>query len=56
MAPQRRAAWTGTPLGQSSHDEIPGAAGKHVRTSLGTNELPFNLPVEIELIVEVVPN
>ena len=36
--------------------EVFGDAGKHARTSLGTNELPFNLPVEIELIVEVVPN
>lgn len=36
--------------------EIFGEAGRHARTSLGTNELPFNIPVEIELIVEVVPN
>src|SRR4029453_18935242 len=36
--------------------EIFGDAGKHARTSLGTNELPLNLPVEIELIVEVAPN
>jgi enamine deaminase RidA (YjgF/YER057c/UK114 family) len=33
--------------------EIFGDAGKHARSSVGANELPFNIPVEIELIVEV---
>lgn len=35
--------------------EIFGDAGKHARTSVGVNELPFNIPVEIEVIVEVAP-
>lgn len=30
-----------------------GEKGKHARTSLGTNALPGNIPVEIEMIVEV---
>ena len=30
-----------------------GARGKHARTSLGTNALPSNIAVEIEMIVEV---
>ena len=30
-----------------------GAKGKHARTSLGTNALPSNIAVEIEMIVEV---
>lgn len=29
------------------------AAGKHARSALSANELPFDTPVEIELIVEV---
>jgi enamine deaminase RidA (YjgF/YER057c/UK114 family) len=33
--------------------EIFGDAGKHARSSIGVNELPLNIPVEIELIVEV---
>lgn len=33
--------------------EIFGEAGKHARSSVGANELPLNIPVEIELIVEV---
>jgi enamine deaminase RidA (YjgF/YER057c/UK114 family) len=36
--------------------EVFGDAGRHARTSVSANELPFNIPVEIELIVEVVPN
>ena len=32
-----------------------GEAGRHARTSVSANELPFNIPVEIELIVEVNP-
>lgn len=35
--------------------EIFGDAGKHARSALGANELPFNIPVEIEIIVEVIP-
>lgn len=35
--------------------EIFGDAGKHARTSLGANELPLNIPVEIEMIVEIWP-
>lgn len=30
-----------------------GAAGRHVRTALGANELPLNAPVEIELTAEL---
>jgi enamine deaminase RidA (YjgF/YER057c/UK114 family) len=36
--------------------EIFGDAGKHARSSIGANELPFNIPVEIEIIVEVAPD
>ncbi|HKW10438.1 MAG TPA: RidA family protein [Gemmatimonadaceae bacterium] len=32
-----------------------GEAGRHARTSVSSNELPFNIPVEIEMIVEVNP-
>jgi len=35
--------------------EIFGDAGKHARSSVGANELPLNLPVEIEIVVEVAP-
>ena len=35
--------------------EIFGDAGKHARSAIGTSELPLNIPVEIELIVEVYP-
>jgi enamine deaminase RidA (YjgF/YER057c/UK114 family) len=35
--------------------EIFGDAGKHARSSIGANELPLNIPVEIELVVEVMP-
>jgi len=28
--------------------------GKHARSAIGTNALPFNVPVEIEMVVEVV--
>jgi enamine deaminase RidA (YjgF/YER057c/UK114 family) len=35
--------------------EIFGEAGKHARSSIGANELPLNIPVEIELIVEIAP-
>jgi enamine deaminase RidA (YjgF/YER057c/UK114 family) len=30
-----------------------GEAGQHVRCALGTNNLPQNIPVEVEMIVEV---
>jgi enamine deaminase RidA (YjgF/YER057c/UK114 family) len=30
-----------------------GDMGKHARTSVGTNALPFNMAVEVEMIVEV---
>ena len=35
--------------------EIFGDAGRHARTAVAANELPFNIPVEIEMIVEVSP-
>ena len=35
--------------------EIFGEAGRHARSSVGANELPLNIPVEIEMIVEVAP-
>lgn len=34
--------------------QVFGEAGRHARTSVGTNKLPFGIPVEIELIAEVV--
>lgn len=33
--------------------EIFGEKGRHTRCALSANELPFNTPVEIEMIVEV---
>lgn len=33
--------------------QIFGEAGRHARTSVSANELPLNIPVEIEMIVEV---
>ncbi|GAB2723411.1 RidA family protein [Paenibacillus thermoaerophilus] len=33
--------------------EVFGEAGRHARSAIGTSELPFNTPVEIEMIVEV---
>ena len=35
--------------------QIFGDAGRHARTAVSANELPFNIPVEIEMIVEVTP-
>ena len=35
--------------------QIFGEAGRHARTAVSANELPFNIPVEIEMIVEVSP-
>ncbi|MFB5660234.1 RidA family protein [Alteribacillus sp. HJP-4] len=37
----------------STLEEIFGERGKHARSAISANELPFNTPVEIELIVEV---
>lgn len=34
-------------------EQIFGEIGKHARSAIGTNELPFNTPVEIEMIVEI---
>lgn len=34
-------------------EEIFGEDGKHSRSAIGANELPFDTPVEIEMIVEV---
>ena len=34
-------------------EEVFRENGKHARSAIGTNELPFNIPVEIEIIVEV---
>ena len=36
--------------------EIFGDAGKHARSSVGANELPLNIPVEIEIIVVIAPD
>ena len=33
--------------------EVFGEAGRHGRSAVGTNQLPFDIPVEIEMIVEV---
>ncbi|MCC3376993.1 RidA family protein [Cohnella sp. REN36] len=33
--------------------EIFGDAGRHARSAIGTSELPFHTPVEIELIAEI---
>lgn len=33
--------------------EIFGEKGKHARSAISANSLPFNIPVEIEMIVEV---
>lgn len=35
--------------------EIFGDAGKHARSAVAANELPLNIPVEIEIVVEVWP-
>src|SRR5689334_7008497 len=36
--------------------EIFGENGRHARTSIGVSDLPLNIPVEIELTVEVTPD
>ena len=33
--------------------EIFGESGKHTRTAVGTNSLPYNMAVEVEMIVEI---
>jgi enamine deaminase RidA (YjgF/YER057c/UK114 family) len=33
--------------------EVFGARGQHARSALGTNVLPFNIPVEVEIVVKV---
>jgi enamine deaminase RidA (YjgF/YER057c/UK114 family) len=33
--------------------EVFGEAGRHARSAVGMAELPFDIPVEIELIAEV---
>ena len=34
--------------------QIFGEAGKHARTAIGVNLLPFNAPVEVEMIVKLI--
>jgi enamine deaminase RidA (YjgF/YER057c/UK114 family) len=36
--------------------EVLGDRGRHARTALGTNVLPFELPLEVEMIVKVKDN
>ncbi|WP_028596162.1 RidA family protein [Paenibacillus assamensis] len=36
--------------------DIFGEAGRHARSAIGTSDLPFHTPVEIEIIVEVEDN
>lgn len=33
--------------------ELFGEGGQHVRSALGTSNLPMNIPVEVEMIVEI---
>lgn len=33
--------------------EVFGEAGKHARTAVAVPQLPFNIPIEVEMIVEV---
>jgi enamine deaminase RidA (YjgF/YER057c/UK114 family) len=35
--------------------QVFGERGKHARSAVGVNVLPFNTPVEIEMIVEIEP-
>ena len=35
--------------------EVFGDAGRHARTSVGVSELPLDIPVEIDVIVEIKP-
>lgn len=34
--------------------EVWGEAGRHARSAIGAGQLPFNVPVEVEAVVEVV--
>ncbi|MFS8579970.1 MAG: RidA family protein, partial [Novibacillus thermophilus] len=34
-------------------EKVFGEKGKHARSAVAANELPFNTPVEIEMIVEI---
>jgi enamine deaminase RidA (YjgF/YER057c/UK114 family) len=36
--------------------EVFGEAGRHARSSVGVSELPLNIPVEIEMVVEIKPD
>lgn len=36
--------------------EIFGEAGRHARSAVGVSDLPLNIPVEIEMVVEVMPD
>ncbi len=36
--------------------EVFGERGRHARSAIGVNELPLNIAVEIEMIVELVPS
>ena len=36
--------------------QIFGEAGRHARTSVSANELPLDIPVEIDMVVEVAPD
>lgn len=33
--------------------EVFGDAGRHARSAMGTSSLPFNIPVEVEMLVEL---
>jgi len=33
--------------------EVFGASGKHSRSAIGVSELPHNIPVEVELVLEI---
>jgi enamine deaminase RidA (YjgF/YER057c/UK114 family) len=34
-------------------EQVFGESGKHARTSIGVNVLPGNIPVEIEMVLQV---
>jgi enamine deaminase RidA (YjgF/YER057c/UK114 family) len=36
--------------------ELFGDSGAHARSAIGTNELPGNIPVEVEMILEIAEN
>lgn len=36
-------------------ESIFGERGKHARSAVAANELPMNIPVEIEMVVEIAP-